>query len=70
MPSGVLYIAFQGFPFGSLVGLPAFSGLPGQIFTQGASEQWLHSTGITQCVVFGKVPSVFIRKSAQLKLCP
>jgi hypothetical protein len=42
--------------------LPAFSGLPGQILMQGASEQWLHSTGITECVVLGKVPSVCIRK--------
>ena len=51
MPSGVLYIAL---------------GVTGQAATQGASVQWLHSTGITQWVTFGKVPSVFMRKSAQL----
>ena len=56
MPSGVLNIAFSPFT--------------GQAFTQGASLQWLHSTGITQCVTFGKVPSVFMMKSAQLKLWP
>src|SRR5512137_2941619 len=54
-PSGVLNIAF---------------GSVGQTWTQGASEQWLHSTGITQWVTLGKVPSVFITKSAQLKLWP
>ncbi len=51
MPSGVLYIAF---------------GVTGQASTHGALLQWLHSTGITECVTFGNVPSVFIRKSAQL----
>src|SRR3990167_1450087 len=55
MPSGVLYTAF---------------GETGQTATQGASVQWLHSTGITTCTAFGKVPSVFMRKSAQLKLWP
>jgi hypothetical protein len=54
-PSGVLNIAF---------------GVTGQAATQGASVQWLHSTGITQCFVFGKVPSVFMTKSAQLWLWP
>ena len=51
MPSGVLNIAF---------------GFTGQAATQGASVQWLHSTGMTQCVTSGKVPSVFMMKSAQL----
>lgn len=37
---------------------------------QGASEQWLHITGITKCVTLGNVPSVCITKSAQLKLWP
>ena len=55
MPSGVLNIAF---------------GLTGHALTHGASVQWLHSTGITQCVVLGNVPSDFITKSAQLKLWP
>src|SRR3972149_4186114 len=55
MPSGVLDTAF---------------GETGQTATQGASVQWLHSTGITTCTAFGKVPSVFMRKSAQLKLWP
>ena len=55
MPSGVLNIAF---------------GVTGQALTQGASVQWLHSTGITQCVMLGNFPSVFMTKSAQLKLCP
>ncbi len=54
-PSGVLNIAF---------------GSTGQALTQGASLQWLHSTGITQCVVSGNVPSVCITKSAQLWLWP
>src|SRR3970282_1414135 len=52
-PSGVLYTAF---------------GVTGQTLTQGASVQWLHSTGITTCIAFGKIPSVFMRKSAQLWL--
>jgi hypothetical protein len=30
----------------------------------------LHSTGITKCVTFGKVPSVRMMKSAQLWLWP
>lgn len=49
MPSGVLNIAF---------------GSTGQTFTHGASLQWLHSTGITNCLVLGNVPSLAIRKSA------
>ena len=55
MPSGVLNIAL---------------GVTGHAATQGASLQWLHSTGITQCVTLGNVPSVRITKSAQLKLWP
>src|SRR5512133_2365093 len=54
-PSGVLNIAL---------------GVTGQFSTQGASLQWLHSTGITRCTVFGKLPSVFSTKSAQLWLWP
>src|SRR3990172_7024248 len=54
-PSGVLCITL---------------GSTGQAFTQGASEQWLHITGITQCVTLGKVPTVFITRSAQLWLWP
>src|SRR5512134_3259077 len=54
MPSAVLYMAF---------------GLTGQASTHAALLQWLHSTGMTQWVVFGNVPSVFITKSAQLNVC-
>jgi hypothetical protein len=56
MPSGVLNIALFGFT--------------GQALMQGASVQWLHSTGITKCVTFGNVPSVRMMKSAQLWLWP
>src|SRR3989304_4451579 len=55
MPSGVLNIAF---------------GVTGHTSTQRAFVQWLQSTGITRCIAFGKVPSVFMTKSAQLWLWP
>jgi hypothetical protein len=54
MPSGVLYSALFGL------------GVARQAFTQGASLQWLHITGITVCCTLGNLPSVLIRKSAQL----
>ena len=52
-PSGVLNIAF---------------GVTGQAATQGASVQWLHSTGSVVWVTCGKRPSVLVTKSAQLWL--
>jgi hypothetical protein len=50
-PFGVLNIAF---------------GLVGQICTHGASEQWLHKTGIALNLETGNFPSVIVIKSAQL----
>ena len=41
-------------------------GVTGQFCTQVACLQWLQSTGITICTAFGKRPSVFMTKSAQL----